>query len=287
MNPRLLLNIALAAAVAATAAGLYLLPREEDADTSYALVPVAAETLRRIEIQRGSSPSVVLERGETAWRMSAPYAARLDEIALGRLLDLTRLRTPARMTPGDRARFELDQPWASVRFDQHVIEFGATNALTQELYLASGEYVYAVPARAAAAVPSVPARLLAHRLFAADETLVAIALARFSLRHDGTRWQLDPPDPGLSQDDLVRWVDQWRLAGSVTTQPAADERSQERITVELRGGRAITLDVVQRLPDLVLVRGDEALAYHLPARLADVLLSPPNAAPHTSTIAKP
>ncbi len=282
MNARSLLNIALTLAVIAAAAGLYFRPLQE-AEASHPLIPIAAETLRRIEIQRtpgpdsGPAPAIVLERRDAGWRMTSPHAARLDEIALGRVLDVARLRSSTRMAAGDRARFELDKPWASIRFDQHVVGFGTTNALTQELYLASGEYVYAVSARFAAAVPAIPAKLLAHRMFAADEMPRAIGLERFALRHDGTRWQLEPADPGLSQDDLVRWVDQWRLASSVSTQPSTAGQWFERITVELSDGRAIMFAVTQRTPDLVLVREDEALAYHLPARLAEILLAPPNA----------
>jgi len=282
MQARTLLNVFLAVAVAGAAAALYTLSRPS-AEDGHALVPVASESLRRIEIRRLQQPAIVLERTEGEWRMTAPYTARLDEIALGRILDLARLRVQTPLAAGDRARFELDKPWATIGFDGHAVEFGATNVLTQELYLASGERVYAVPARLAAAVPSVPAKLLAHRLLGADEIPIAVRTPRYSVVQDNARWRLDPDDPGLSQDDLVRWIDQWRHAGSVITQPASDAASEERIEVELRGGRTITFTVVQRSPDLVLLRSDESLAYHLPAQIGAALLTRPNAAPSTST----
>jgi len=220
----------------------------------------------------------VLARDDKQWRMSAPVAARLDETTLARLLDLTRLEVSTRLPADDLNRYELDKPWARVRFGHHTVDFGMTNAITNELYARSGSHVYAIPARFAGAIPSTAGKLLAHRMFAADEVPSAFRLERFSLRHDGVRWQLDPPDPGLSQDDLVRWVDQWRLAGSITTQPGEKAGGRAKVVVELGANRIISFAVVARTPDLVLQREDEGLDYHFPARMEALLLASPSAA---------
>ncbi len=280
MNPRTTLNFALALAIVAVGAALYFKFRN-DADEvrgTFAVIADTATDLRRIEIQRGSAQSIVLERNDRHWRMTAPRAARLDDLQLGRVLDIGRLRASVRLRADDLARFELDKPWAKISFNEHPVYFGSTNPLTQELYLRSGEHIYAVPRRIAAAVPSSTAKLLAHGLLAVNEHPVAFEFAHFSLRNDTARWQLVPPDPKLSQDDLVRWVDQWRLASSVVTQPGSTPGNTESITIELRDMRKIMLSVLARSPDLVLLRHDEMLEYHLPARLAPILLAPPDAA---------
>jgi hypothetical protein len=280
LSSRTILNIVLAAAIAAIAAALYFKPKSETADTltSYPLIAEDLQNVHRIEIQRLREQAVVLERNGAQWRMRTPLAALFDEVQVSRVLDVARLRATARLRAEDLGRFELEQPWARVKFNEHLVEFGATNQLTQELYLRSGEYVYAVPPQMAAAIPGNVARWLAHRLLDPDERPVAFELARFSLRHDGTRWLLAPNDPGLSQDDLVRWVEHWRSASSVVTQPATLSASSESITIELRDARKIEFAVVARTPDLVLLRQDEKLQYHLPASLGELLLASPSAA---------
>ena len=277
MNSRWTLNIGLLLAVALAAATLYVKPRPSE-QQSFRLVPAQVERLSRIEIARGLDTHIVLVRTAENWRMETPVAARLDETTLARLLDLTRLETPLRFPTDDLARYALDKPWARVRFNQHVVEFGMTNTVTQELYAKNGEYVYAIPARLAGAIPASAAKLLAHRLFGADEIPIAFRLSRFSLRHDGVRWQLEPPDPGLSQDDLVRWVEQWRLASSLTTQPGARPTAGDSAVVQLRDGRSITFTVVARVPNLVLHRDDEGLEYHFPSRMETFFLASPNVA---------
>jgi hypothetical protein len=81
----------------------------------------------------------------------------------------------------------------------------------------------------------------------------------------------------------VRWVDQWRTASSLTTQPTSDAAAQDTVAITLRSGQTITLALTQRTPDLVLVRLDEGLAYHLPGKLGETMLRPPNAPPAAAT----
>ena len=280
MDSRTWLNIGIAALAVALVAFLYFSPPRDPSASQehFALIPERAENISRIEIERRGQSAIVLERGERQWRMTEPRTARLDEVQLSRVLDVARFRAMQRMGAEDLGRFELDKPWAQIRFDRHAVDFGTTNAVTQELYLRSGDHVYAVPARLAAAIPGNAAKLLAHRLFAPDEQPVAFELKDFSVRHDGVRWLLSPSDPSLSQDDLIRWVDRWRLASSVVTQPAGSKTQRgESIRIELRDARTIVLGIHERTPDLVLLREDERLQYHFAASQAATLLAAPNA----------
>jgi hypothetical protein len=276
VSRRSLVNIGLAFLVALAALLLYWQPGAES-ESSFALVSLPAEALERVEIERPGKPAIVLVRSDGQWRLTAPVRGRVDEVALARVLEIARARSPQRMPSAALERFELDRPWARIRFGEQTVEFGTSNALTQELYVRSGDHVYTLPARLAANVPAEPAKVLAHRLFGADERPTGFRLEAFRvLQHDG-RWQLDPAPAAVSQDDLARWVDHWRLASSITTQPAAAASARQTIEIDLAGGGHIGVEVLALNPYLVLRRADESLAYHFPARLAEVLLAPPDA----------
>ena len=275
-NPRALLNIVLLALVIGVGAFIYFKP-EQDAQSGLALVPLALEHVQRIEIERTAGMRVVLARSNGPWRMQVPVSARLDEIALARVLDLARARAGQQIAAADLARFELDQPWARVRFDHHGIDFGMSNALTRELYVKSGEHVFTVPARLAANVPADVSKLLAHRLFAPDEQPVSFSLGGFGVREEAGRWRLQPGSAVISQDDLLQWVESWRLASSIITQPQTTAPAQRTIEIGLRDGRTLAVGVIASAPDLVLRRNDERLDYHFPSRLAGVLLTAPGA----------
>jgi hypothetical protein len=72
-------------------------------------------------------------------------------------------------------------------------------------------------------------------------------------------------------------VEDWRLAASRLTQPAAGRPEAETIEVRLVDGRTLRLGVRQREPELVLVRADEKLSFHFSGEMARRLLSPPAA----------
>lgn len=277
MSTRALLNVGMVFAAMLAAVIMHMYKPEDGAPRGHALVPISQDEIRSVEIERVNSPMIALKREGAQWRMTAPVDARLDETALARVLDLSRLGASGKLAADDLAKYGLDKPWARVRFGDHVLEFGNTNTVTEEFYVRSGDAVYAVPARNASAIPSTPGKLIAHRMFTPEETLAAVELPDFALRHDGTHWQMQPPDPGLSQDDLVRWVEQWRYASSVITQPG-EPAAKTDVTITLRDGRKIELSVKARSPDLVLHRRDEGLDYHFNARMAPLLLSSPSAA---------
>lgn len=277
MSSRSLLNVAMLLATVLGALFVYTYKPDADAPSAQALVPVEPSEIRSVQIERVNSPTIVLQRNGSQWRMSAPVSARLDETALARVLDLSRLGATNKLAADDPAKYGLDQPWARVRFGDHSLEFGNTNTVTEELYVRSASAIHAVPARNTSAIPATPGKLIAHRMLAEDETIAAVTFAGGLLRHDGTRWQLDPPDPGLSQDDLIRWVEQWRYASSVITQPGAPAATKD-IVIELRDGRRIDIGVKSRAPALVLHRHDEGLDYHFNARMDALLLSSPSTA---------
>jgi hypothetical protein len=281
VSARSLVNVVLAFLVAVVGASLYFRPQPLP-PPAYALLPQPSEALQRIEIARPGKPVIVLVREGSQWRLESPARGRLNEVALERLLDLARARSAQRMAATELARFELDNPWARIRFGAHAFEFGMSNPLTEELYVRSGEHVYVVPIRLAANVPADASKLLSHRLFGPEERPVAFRLAEFRVRHDNGRWDLLPAANDVSQDDLARWVDHWRLASSLVSQPSAQEWEQASagkptIAIRLQDGREIAVAVRARMPYLVLVRSDEGLEYHLPAKLADVLLARPDA----------
>jgi hypothetical protein len=97
MNPRTTLNIALVVAIVAVGAALHFKSKgdADEAPGTFAIVADAADNLRRIEIQRNREEPIVLERNGRRWRMKAPRAARLDEVQLGRVLEIARQRASA------------------------------------------------------------------------------------------------------------------------------------------------------------------------------------------------
>jgi hypothetical protein len=274
MRSSIWLNALLAAAVAALGAFFYFRPAQ-DAAIEYPLSALKPWEARSLRIERAGAAPILLDKKQDAWFISAPFAARADASRVQQLLAIVEARAVHRLPAGDRGRFGLEQPEARIIVDGQPFSLGMVSELTREQYVLSGEAVYAVHPRYGAALPVNAFQMASHQLFGADESPVRIALRDFAVeQHDG-KWTLAPRSGDLSQDDLLRWVDEWRLAGALRVEPRSAARSQDEIKVQLKNAGGFTLGVLSREPELVLARSDEKLQYRFRAELAKRLLSPP------------
>jgi hypothetical protein len=86
-----------------------------------------------------------------------------------------------------------------------------------------------------------------------------------------------PRDNELSQDDVLRWVEGWKLAAGLRAEPYEGRAPTAHITVELRDGRRIAIGVAELEGEIVFTRYDEHMRYHFFANSARRLLAPPGA----------
>jgi hypothetical protein len=203
-----------------------------------------------------------------------------------RLLDLASASSKEKLSATDLKRFDLDTPSLKVSFDQQSFSFGTTNPLSQDQYVLAGDSVYLLSSFYTSLVPQKAERLLAHTLFREGEKPTAFAYKAFQLEQRDGKWQLAPA-PGAdkdkpSQDDVNRWVEEWRFASSLLTQPAGGKTPVDTIEVRLTDGKTLKFGVLQKEPELILLRPDEKLQYYFSGEVARRLLSPPVASPPVS-----
>ena len=269
------LNAALAVIVVALGAFFYFRPAQ-DAAVEYSLSALKPSEARSLRIERAGAAPILLDRKQDAWIISAPFAARADASRVQQLLAIVEARATHRLPASDLGRFGLEQPEARIIVDGQPFSFGMVSDITREQYVMSGDAVYAVHPRYGAALPVNAVQMASRQLFGADEAPVRIALKDFAVEQRDGKWTLAPRARDLSQDDLLRWVDEWRLAGALRVEPRSAARVQDEIKVQLKNGGGFTLGILSREPELVLARSDEKLQYRFRAETAKRLLSPPS-----------
>jgi hypothetical protein len=270
------LNAALAAIVVALGAFLYFRPAK-DAAVEHLLPGLKPREVQSLRIERAGAAPVVLARKENTWFIEAPIAARADEARVRQVLAIVEARLAHRLPSGDRGQFGLDPPQARIIVDGQAFSLGLVNELTREQYVQAGDAVYSVHPRYGAALPVSALQMASRQLFEPGEAPQRIALGDFTVEQRDGRWTLTPAAGDLSQDDLVRWVDEWRLASALSVEPRSATKARDEIGIGLKNGGGFTLGVVSREPELVLTRSDEVLQYRFSAAVAKRLLSPPAA----------
>ncbi len=273
MKHRIWLNLALLAAVAALALFAYLKPFRDEPEHKLSTIKVAEATNIKIEMS-GAAP-IALERASSEWRLVSPFAARADGFQARRLLEILDATSKDRFPAAGLARFDLNEPRTRLTINQQSFGFGAVNPVGREQYVLTQDGVYLVPLRYGEALPKNPWQLVSRELFGADEAPVAFGFSAFSLAQQDGKWVMSPAAADLSQDDFNRWVDEWRLASAATVRAADNRKPLATIKVKLKNGSEIALAVLQREPDLLLARSDQAFVHQFAADAAKRLLAPP------------
>ncbi len=275
MKSRLLLNLALAALVVMLALLVWLKPKPM-AQTEFKLSTLASASISRIVIEKPGQPAIVLQKNPAGWRLSAPFQARAEGRTVGRLLETLAATSLQRFPATDLGRFQLDQPLLRLTLNDQEFSFGTQNTLTGEVYIATRGSVYLVAPSYLANALKMPADFAAQAFLAEDEKPVGFEFANLKLsRNSDGKWSVSPARPDWSQDDINRWVDEWRNASSLVTQPYDGTPPQESFTLRLANGKLIPCKILRREPELVILREDEKLQYHFPAEIGKRLLFGP------------
>jgi hypothetical protein len=210
----------LAALVAALSAWIYLKPPPAG-PAEHPLTSLQPSAVTSILVERPGEAPVRAEKKGDAWFVTAPFPARGDANRIQQLLEIARAKSAHRYPAVDLARFELDEPQARVTLSGQRFSFGVVSPITREQYVQAGEWVHVLPLRYGAALPASAADLASPRLLGPDETPARFDLETFTVVQRGGSWRLEPGTTDLSQDDFVRWVDNWRQATAARVEPHA------------------------------------------------------------------
>ena len=280
----------LALAVAGLGVFVYTSSRNAPEGEAHPLTVLKAADVKRIRIEAAAAPvedaakssaavpgvhSIDLERTEAGWRMTAPIAARAEAAQVERLLSILDARSVARYPARDLGRYGLDRAPVTLVLNDERFSLGGVNTVTQEQYVLAGDAVYAVPLAQRVAIPRNAESLLARSLFAPGETPVRFELEAFTASlHEG-KWTFAPVDEEPGPDERNGWVAAWRQANAARVAPYDGRKPASTVTVTLQDGQALSVGVLQREPELVLLRPDERLQYYFFADMGKRLLSPP------------
>jgi hypothetical protein len=112
---------------------------------------------------------------------------------------------------------------------------------------------------------------------------VGFEFKQFRVTQKEGKWSVEPApaneQEAPSADELNRWVDEWRFASSLVTRPAGQRKPVEHIRVRLSDGNEVSFGVLQKDPELILLRHDEKLEFQLSAENGRRLLARPVASP--------
>ena len=284
MTSRSLLNLALFAAVVSLALWVYFKPKPQGDTQEYRISSLTAENVQSLRVE-WQGMSLALQKLGERWHLTEPLKGRADEIKVARVLEVLAATSHHRFPATDLERFDLAQPAVRLHIGNESFSFGGLAPITNEQYVASGESVYLLAPRYAAALPRQPIDLLSPKLLAESEIPAAFELENIKIVQQDGSWRITPEKPGLTltQNELNHWVQTWQQAYAVGITPGVNELDQaaadkQAIKISLRDGKTVQLIILQQQPELILLRVDEGIRYRFPGESGKRLLDPYSAA---------
>jgi hypothetical protein len=298
MKSRLLLNLFLVALVCAL--GWFALqrsqtPHQDDAGT-LKVSSLGAGQITRISVAKPGHPELRLEKQGDGWTLVQPWSGRAERYQVERMLRIASATSKSRVESQDFKQFELDPALATVTLNDQVFRFGATNGITFEQYLATGNEIFLVSTQFGSSLPGDARQLLAHSLLNDGEMPSGFDFADLHLSKDkdSGKWSASgarAPQADTSQDDFNRFADGWRFATALSVAPSAQgkdkgaSKSPVNWSVQFQDGRKVQFAVAATEPELILIRKDEGVEFHFQKEMLKKLseISPSPAAPAAST----
>jgi len=270
MKNRWLLNIGLALLVGALILLALYKPGAKKEPPGTPLTALSAETIQHVRLVRPKQPEIVLEKRAEDWRLTAPRAARANNVRVNELLRLatTRASTQFPAAPTELGKYGLDHPLATLILDEAEIRFGGMHPLDNQLYVLHNGQVQLIPAAALRAVGAPLTDFLSTSLVEDKTKVLTFTFPAFSLKqNEQGAWVRMPELKNLGSDQANRFVDEWRYARALLVAPYAGKPIKERVTLTVADGdqqRVIVFGVLAYKPEFVVTRQDENLEYTFP-----------------------
>ncbi len=273
------LNLALIALIGALAFIALWQPGKQAPPSLPRLTTLAPETIVRARIERPGAEPIVLEKGASGWRLSAPLAARASSYNVESLLRIADAEVQA--TLGAVAQtpeaYGLATPRARLWLNDEEFAFGDLHPLKNQVYVRYREQLYLISGHLFGPLGYGYQRYLSTRLLEEQRKPVAFKLPGLQVVLKDGSWQREPADPGLTSDRINDFVREWQHASALEVDRYTGKPALDRLEILFSAdeGRLekLSLAVLAYQPEFILYRADEGLEYRFPEAIGKRLLT--------------
>lgn len=277
---RNLLNLGLLAIVLLLIAVVVWEPGQQQETTSR-LSTLKTSDITRIQIQRDALQDVQLEKKNGHWQMLAPYPVAADETRVAALLSMLDTTSYISFPAAGRklADYGLEPVLAQIKFNDSLFQFGGLEHISKRRYiLAADKDIHLATDLFYHQLRTSAPQFVSPRLFTDAQHIRRLQLAghQYEKKHDGS-WLVTPEENKLSADKLNAWIENWQRLGASRISAAGEARSDEQLRIELDDGTSPVFEILRSENEIIFIRRELGLQYHVAKQTAEALFSPPKA----------
>ncbi|MBP6354317.1 MAG: DUF4340 domain-containing protein [Nitrosomonas sp.] len=257
---------------------LYLRPQSQQPE-EYSVSSGTVRSAQNIRIVR-QEKEIVLKHLDNGWHIIEPVYAFADESKVLEIMNILSATSQQRFPLADLERFSLERPNMQLYIDNEYFGFGGFAPTTNQQYLATGDYVYLISPRYVITLPLEASDMLNPMLLTPNETPVKFELTDLTVAFQNGKWNSTTQNAEqLPKEDVIKhWIQLWQTtyANKITLEQAFGEDFAEigHIKISLQNGQEISFKVLQNEAEVVILRINQGISYHIPIEVGQQLLDP-------------
>ncbi len=270
MKPKLLLNLVLLVVLAALAGVAFFEPGKQEPKPVY-LTDLDVDAINRFELT--NQESLVFEKRDGHWWLDSPIQAPANDIRIRQLLNIAKAESQAHypVKPEDLAKFALDKPLAVLNLGRLTLLFGGLEPIDMLRYVQIGETLHLVSDDFSHHLLAKATDYVDKKLLPEDSKIKELLMPGLSAKlGDKGQWNLEPPGDAAAMSELSN---AWQSARAIEVKRHEGLPQGDTIHIVLTDGKSLEFVILQREPDILLVRPDWKLEYMVAAESGKHLLS--------------
>jgi hypothetical protein len=273
MRSRLFINLGLLTLIAILATVAIMKPGKKEAEP-FPLLAVDLQGMKRVTLQ--NKETLVFEKQDGQWRLTAPFAAPVNQVRIGQLLDVAKATTEASypLKPEEAGQFGLDAPEAVLTLGDNSLQFGGTDPIKMRRYVRLGNTLHLVEDNFFHHLTATATDYVDKRLIPEGSKIQEIQLPGLkALRNAEGHWTVEPASE--SSTDLAELASVWATSRAIDVRRMDAKVVGETIRIGLVEGAPIEFIILKKSPELVLGRRDLGLQYEVTSETSRELLDQP------------
>lgn len=274
MNKRNLLNLSLLLLVLGLALLAWLEPGKQDTPPPPKLTPLDPAAVERIRIER-SNDAVEMLRRDGRWQLTTPIATAANGTRTDAIVGIAALDSLSQQPISglDLATYGLAAPKTRLWLNDTNIDFGTTTPLDHRRYVRVGDTLHLIPDLRYYQLIGHWSGYVSLHLLEEGTQLDRIELPQLVLVNDNGSWVPEPRPEHWSADTATALAQRWQNVQAMEVREHKEAATGTEVRLHMRGQeQPLRFVIAARDPELVLVRPDLGLAYHLVASQAQELL---------------
>ncbi len=253
-------------------------PEKNVNEQNIPLTALDPATINRIIIVRSQGRRIEFQKQKDQWLMQEPYVLSANVARINTMLKLPTAHSYAQIRRGetDLARFRLDSPAVSIRFNDTEIAFGDKSPIAEQRYVLVNDTVHLINDSLFEQLQAPATFFVDTRILPTGTHIQSLVLAHLTFRKQNGQWTTEPPYE-IRSDQSDKTMPIWQDLDAISIREYVPAENHGTVSIDLGEPGKLEFVIVSPPPQLILARADLGLQYHISGDDAERLFSFPSA----------